>query len=99
MRINLDHATQPLPESTRAAAQNSPAAGSSATKPLGQDQTQLGGGHAQVQALAAQALQLPEVRAERVDALRQVVQSGRYQASPGAVAGAVFSHMLVERQA
>lgn len=48
----------------------------------------------QVQALVAQALQFPEVRQEKVNALRQAVQSGSYQPSAQQVGDAVFDHML-----
>ncbi len=63
---------------------------------LGEDQAQLSGAHLQVQALAAQASQLPEVRQERVSALRQAVESGNYSPSPEQVAGALLSHMMAE---
>jgi flagellar biosynthesis anti-sigma factor FlgM len=46
-----------------------------------------------VEALAAQASQLPEVRQERVQALREAVQSGRYDVNPEQVAGALLAHM------
>ena len=95
MRIELNAGPQPAPESNRSSAQNTGAAGSpTASHALGEDQAQLSGAHAQVQALAAQASQLPEVREERVQALRQAVQSGQYHASPEKVAGAVFAHMI-----
>ena len=94
MRIDLNHGPQPLPESNRAKAQSAASAGSSAGKLTeGEDQAELSGAHAQVQALAAQALQLPIVRQERVHALRAAIQSGLYHPSPEVVAGAVFEHM------
>jgi flagellar biosynthesis anti-sigma factor FlgM len=46
-----------------------------------------------VAALAAQAAALPEVRQERVQALRQAMQSGQYHADPQKLAGALMSHM------
>jgi flagellar biosynthesis anti-sigma factor FlgM len=65
---------------------------------FGEDQADLSGGHvqaqAQVQALAAQALQFPEVRQEKVNALRQLALNGGYQPSPNQTAGAIFSYML-----
>jgi flagellar biosynthesis anti-sigma factor FlgM len=61
---------------------------------MGQDQAQLSGVHAQVQALAAQAAQLPEVRQGKVMALRQAVVAGRYQTHPDQVAGAMVAEML-----
>jgi len=95
MRIDLNPGAQPTPESNRSNAQNTAALGSaSGSSALGEDQAQLSGAHTQVQALAAQASQLPEVRQERVHALRQAVESGQYHASPEKVAGALFAHLI-----
>ena len=96
MRIDLNQTPQPLPETNRSSAQNSGAGvNPSVTNALGgEDQAELSGAHVQVQALVAQASQLPEVREERVNALRQAIQGGHYQSSPEKVAGAVFEHML-----
>jgi flagellar biosynthesis anti-sigma factor FlgM len=62
---------------------------------LGEDQAELSGTHAQVQALTAQALQFPEIRQEKVNALRQVVQDGSYQPSPDQIAGAMLTDIMV----
>jgi flagellar biosynthesis anti-sigma factor FlgM len=96
MRIDLNQAQQPLPETNRnSAASTGVAVNSSASNALGgEDQAQLSGAHAQVLALVVQASQLPEVRQERVHALRQAIQSGQYQSSPEKVAGAVLAHMI-----
>ena len=96
MRIDLNPTPQPLPETNRSSAQSSGAAVSpSVTNSLGgEDQAELSGAHVQVQALVAQASQLPEVREERVNALRQAIQAGHYQSSPEKVAGAMFEHMI-----
>ena len=96
MRINGNPAAQALPESDRAG--NRSLAGgdarASSSNPLGEDQAQLSGAHAQVQALAAQALQFPEIRQEKVNALRQVVLEGAYQPSSQQVVNALFDHLL-----
>jgi negative regulator of flagellin synthesis FlgM len=96
MRVDLNQGTQPLPQSnrsnTQSAASDARPSGSSA---LGEDRAQLSGAHIQVQALAAQASQLPEIRQEKVDALRQVVLGGSYQPSSKQVAEALFAHMLL----
>ncbi len=98
MRIDLQHAPQLSPETDRNSAPGSAARGSaSASNALaGQDQAQLSGAHAQVQALAAQASQLPEIRQERVQALRQAIQGGHYVSSPEKVAEAMLAHMIAE---
>ena len=101
MRIDLNPNSQPLSETNRgstpnpaAPASSSPASALGAATGTGEDQAVLSGTLVQVQALVAQASQLPEVRQERVSALRQAVQNGTYQASPEQVAGAVFDHLL-----
>jgi len=94
MRIDLNHGPQPLNESSQSPSE-SPAVATHATEPgLGQDQAQLSGAGAQIAALAAQAFQLPEMRQERVEALRQAVQKGQYSIGSEQVAGAVFEHMM-----
>jgi flagellar biosynthesis anti-sigma factor FlgM len=98
MRINTDHGSQPLPESDRsttpkAATENLQAAGSGS---LGVDQAQLSGAGAQVTALTAQVLQLPEVRQAKVQALRQAVEAGSYTPDPRAVAGALVDHLALK---
>ena len=95
MRIDLNHGPQSAADNTPANVSSRPAANNSASinSPV-EDQAQLSGSHVQVQALAAQASQLPEVREGRVHALRQAVQSGHYQASPEKIAGALILHMI-----
>ena len=97
MRIDSNQTAQPLPESGRGG-NPSPASsdtGASVSSALGEDQAQFSGAHIQVQALVAQALQYPETRPEKVNALRQAVLGGSYQPSSKQVAEAVFAHMLV----
>jgi flagellar biosynthesis anti-sigma factor FlgM len=94
--LNLNNNSQPLTETGRTSAQNARTAGSSSAShaPGGEDQAELSGTLVQVQALVAQASQLPDVRTERIHALRLAIQSGQYQSSPEKVAGAVFAHMI-----
>jgi flagellar biosynthesis anti-sigma factor FlgM len=96
MRIESNSSAQALAEGGR---NSSPAVASAdpravASGSLGEDQAQFSGSHVQVQALVAQALQLPETRQEKVNALRQVVQEGSYQPRSGQVADALFAHLL-----
>lgn len=103
MRIDLNPGAQPLPESSRSSGQSpvaSPnAAGTAASSPLGEDQAQLSGAHVQVQSLVAQALQLPEIPQEKVNALRQAVLGGSYQPGSTQVAAALFAHLVVGQAA
>ena len=97
MRIDPNPLPQPIAESDRSAAQNTAAASGNPAdnSALAPDQAELSTSHAQVQALAAQASQLPEIRRERVVALRQTVQNGSYRPSPERVAQAIFAHMIL----
>lgn len=96
MRVDLNQGALPLPESSRSSTQNAASdARTSGSNPLGEDQAELSGVHNQVQALAAQVSQLPEIRQEKVDALRQVVLGGSYQPGSKQIAEALFAHMLV----
>lgn len=47
-----------------------------------------------ISALAAQVKQMPDVRQERVDALRQAVESGQYQVSDKQIAEALHAQIL-----
>jgi len=100
MRIDLRYGPQQLREPDHSGSQT----GCSTTNctgraSLGQDQAQLSGAHVQVQALAAQVCQLPEIRAEKVQALRQAVHSGNYRSDPEKTAVALVSHMTRDPEA
>jgi flagellar biosynthesis anti-sigma factor FlgM len=95
MRIDLSQGAQLLPENGRLT-HSSPASvgdGLSAGA-VGEDQAELSGAHVQAQALAAQVLQFPEIREEKVNALRQVVLGGSYRPESSQIAEAVFAHLL-----
>jgi flagellar biosynthesis anti-sigma factor FlgM len=93
MRINLNQTAQPLAESERNHHQ-CPAASPYASSPLAEDQTQSPCAHTQIQALAARANALPEVRQGKISALRQAISSGSYGPSSEQVAEGLFSHMV-----
>jgi negative regulator of flagellin synthesis FlgM len=102
MRIDSNQGYQTVSESNQSA--TSSQAASSGSSPasrrlsanLSQDQAKLSGGaRVLVQALATEAAQLPEVRQERVSALRQAVQGGDYRLDPERVADALFAHLGV----
>ena len=95
MRIDFQYGPQALPEPDRrnAAASASSSLAAAWASPA-QDEAQFSATHVQVAALAAQAFQLPEIRQERVQPLRQAVHSGRYTSDPQKVAGAIVGHLL-----
>lgn len=95
MRIDLHYGPQQVSESGRSNAENSASpANSSGRVEAGDDQAQFSGAHVQVEALAGQASQLPEIREERVQSLREAVASGQYQPDPRKVAGALVAQMV-----
>ncbi|MGA7694406.1 MAG: flagellar biosynthesis anti-sigma factor FlgM [Candidatus Sulfotelmatobacter sp.] len=98
MRIDPNAVAQPLLESSRSGSQSPASAStrSSVGNSLGEDQAEVSGIQVQVQALAAQASQLPETRQEKVNALRQAVLDGSYQPSSTQVAEGLFTHMAVK---
>jgi flagellar biosynthesis anti-sigma factor FlgM len=61
---------------------------------LGEDQARVSGAQWQVQALGEQALQFPEIRQEKVDALRAMVLGGSYQIDTKQLADAMFAHLV-----
>ena len=60
----------------------------------GQDQAQLSVDNETIQQLKANLSQVPEVRQERVDALRQAVSNGSYQVSDQQLSDAIGSDLL-----
>jgi negative regulator of flagellin synthesis FlgM len=94
MRIDSHYNPQAAAEANRSGTQSSAASNPSAGASAGEDVASLSGAQVQVEALAAQASQLPEVREQRVQSLRQAVQSGLYQPASKQVASALFTHML-----
>jgi flagellar biosynthesis anti-sigma factor FlgM len=88
-----------FPSDTRAEqasrTKNTASAASGASKASGpagglwEDRVSLSSAHGDVQMLAAGLASVPEVRAERVSALKQRVSSGQYQPSSEKVADAI----------
>ena len=68
--------------------------GSAAAVNSGQDQAQFSVDSQTIQQLQASLLQVPEVRQERVEALRQAVSSGSYQVSDQQLSDAIGSDPL-----
>jgi flagellar biosynthesis anti-sigma factor FlgM len=98
MGIDQSQGAEALLETGRARKQSpaSSATSSCSINSFGEDQAQFSGAQVQVQELAARALQLPEIRQEKVSALRQAVLCGTYQPDVEQVAYELFAHMLVQ---
>lgn len=100
MRIDLQQGPQQAPETSGSSGQSSSnAVAARNSVGLGQDHALFSGTHVQVQALAALAAQLPEVRAEKVQALRESVHNGTYKAQPNEIAGALVNEMVFRADA
>jgi flagellar biosynthesis anti-sigma factor FlgM len=56
------------------------------------DRATLNSGGTSVQLLTKQALQSPEVRQDKVDAIRQSISSGQYQVDPAKIADAMIAN-------
>jgi flagellar biosynthesis anti-sigma factor FlgM len=94
MRIDFHYGPQQATESNRSTQGNAASkSGATSTMQSGEDQARLSEGHVDVQALASQACQLPEVREERVQSLRGAILSGRYLNNPEQTASALLAHM------
>ena len=97
MRIDFQYPPQPA-DPERTLGQNDDAANCppspAAVASTGEDLAQLSGARAQVASLTAQASQLPEIRQERVEALRQALADKRYLPDLRNVAGAMLEWML-----
>jgi hypothetical protein len=96
MRIDLSQGAPALPENGRIGNSSLASGGDhlSADTVPGKDQAEFSGARVQVQALAAQVLQFPEIREAKVNTLRQVVLGGGYQPESSQIAEAVFAHLL-----
>jgi flagellar biosynthesis anti-sigma factor FlgM len=97
MRIDSNQGAQALSgatQNTSPATATEAARAANAEAVVGEDQAQFSGAHVQVQALAAQVAQMPEINQAKVDALRQSVLDGTYEPNAGDIADALLSDMV-----
>lgn len=73
------------------------AAGAGAVPAAGRDRVDLSPEAAAVQRLVEEARQLPEVRADRVEALREQIARGEYRVDPQLVAERMLYRLLADR--
>ena len=81
--VSLGLTTPKLEKSSRKAAGSQ--SDSAANSHVGEDQVKLS-------SLVEQALQAPETRQDKVDSLRQAVQSGQYSVDPHEIADAILGN-------
>ncbi|MFZ0287159.1 MAG: flagellar biosynthesis anti-sigma factor FlgM [Terriglobales bacterium] len=72
----------------RTSAEKAPAASTEVT--VGEEAATLSVGSASVGSLVAKVLDVPDIREDKVEALRQAVQSGEYKVDPAQIAEAMI---------
>jgi flagellar biosynthesis anti-sigma factor FlgM len=89
MRIDLN---QIAPNSVDRELKAKKAGGKAPSTPSLEDKASLSTDSLSVSSLEAQALALPDVRQEKVEALRNAIQNGQYKAEPEKIAHAILEH-------
>ena len=93
MRIDLNHKLQNVAD-IGSSEQSSVRAQNNAVKTnFADDRAELSPDQVRAQSLASQANDLPEVRQEKVNALGQAIQQGRYNVTPEQTAEAMMEDM------
>jgi len=94
MRIDLNPSAMPeLGRSGEAAAGTKPGDVTNLAAPDAEDVAHLSSGSDAVQKLKLQLDALPEVRQQRVEALRQAISDGTYKISPQGIAAAMLAEL------
>lgn len=94
MRIHTNIDIPQVPDGGDPGKLSARAAPGTASSALAPDTSKLSSGQANVPALAAEVVQLPESRQGKVAALAQQVRGGAYSPPPEQSAEALISHML-----
>jgi negative regulator of flagellin synthesis FlgM len=89
MKIDLNGST-PDPIITPRSNNNTDAASTNQVHNGGEDTATLSFDHANIGSLTSQAMASPDVRQDKVDALRQAISTGQYKVDPDEVAGAML---------
>jgi flagellar biosynthesis anti-sigma factor FlgM len=96
MKVDLTTLNGPnlesIPSSQRSAPQGAPVATTDSETALGEDKATLSADSVRVSSLVAKALDAPQIRQEKIDALHLAVQNGTYQLDPGKIAEAMILH-------
>lgn len=92
MRIDLNTRTPELPENKGTARPGATQRATPGERGSGTDQARLAG-QARIRELQAQAEQLPDDRASKVEALTRAIQRGEYNVSSDQIAEALLSQM------
>jgi len=90
MRIDLYNSAASELSSGQASQKVSAENAAKSGQPQGEDRTTLTSDAASVGSLVSTALSSPEVRQDKVDSLRQAVNSGQYDLNPGKIAASII---------
>jgi flagellar biosynthesis anti-sigma factor FlgM len=94
MKVDLNGLTGPALDGVKSpqrAPSDATATSAAGTEPtVGEDAATLTVGSASVNSLVAKALDAPDIRLDKVEALRQAVQNGEYQLDPAQIAEAMI---------
>ena len=90
MKIDLNHSTPDPVVTQRGGNNNANAASTSQVHNAADDTASLSFDRASVGSLVSQAMASPDVRQDKVDALRQAISSGQYKVEPTKIAEAML---------
>lgn len=91
MRIDVNNPAASLLSADWSQSQAAKRVSGGATEKTAEDRTSFSPAGSMVQALTMQALQMPEVRQDRVETLRQAVAGGTYSLDVAGIAAAIVS--------
>jgi len=91
MRIDVNNPTASLLSADWSQSQAAKKVSGGAAEKAAEDRTSLSPVGSMVQALTMQAMRMPEVRQDRVEALRQAVAAGTYPLHAAGIAAAIVS--------
>ena len=94
MRIDLFNSTASQISSEQTAQQAKAQNAGKSGQPAGEDRATLSSDSTSVGSLVTTALNSPSVRQDKVDALRQAVNSGQYQIDPDKIAAAMIDEQV-----
>lgn len=96
MRVDFN-AGNAVPENTAQTSSPARPQSAAAADSANGTNTRFSSGEAGVSTLAAAALHEPEVRADKIEALRQQIASGNYHVSPQQIAGSILEQLRISR--
>jgi negative regulator of flagellin synthesis FlgM len=91
LELNSVNTSQPLEKSTREPSTSVSTTGANTISPASEDRTTFHSDAKTVQSLVSQALAAPEVRQDKIDAIKQSISNGTYKFDANKVAEAIIA--------